>query len=142
MNKKEGAGRTNLKNTDASSEKKKKNEWKERSRTNQREENYNKVKECQNKEKASSRKRKRDEDPQKELENNRKLLQQHRNALTAEARLKQFQQAVMYGPIFICICCHIKMFKSNVREFTKAVISQFEEKIPLERCIADMNVVS
>ena len=45
MNKKEGAGRTNLKNTDASSEKKKQNEWKERSRTNQREENYNKVKE-------------------------------------------------------------------------------------------------
>ena len=34
------------------------------------------------------------------------------------------------------------MFKSNVREFTKAVIAQFEEKIPLERCIADMNVVT
>ena len=90
----------------------------------------------------NSRKRKKAEDHEKELENNRRLLQKHRHAETPEARLKQFQQAVMFGPIFICICCHIKMFKSNVREFTKAVIAQFEEKIPLESCIADMNVVT
>ena len=66
----------------------------------------------------------------------------HRNAQTPEARLKQFQQAVMFGPIFICICCHIKMFTSNVREFTKAVIAQFEEKVPLANCIVDMNVIT
>ena len=74
--------------------------------------------------------------------NNKKWKDDQRNSETAAGRLKQFRMATMFGPIFVCISCHIKHFKSNVREFTKEVIAMVEAKVPLTACIADMNVIT
>ena len=33
-------------------------------------------------------------------------------------RLKDFKMATLHNAIFICTCCHQRMFKSNVRIYT------------------------
>ena len=113
-----------------------------KSKNKQREQDYEGFKRKQNAEKEASRKKKTAEDYQKELENNRKWKDDQRNSDTAAGRLKQFRMATMFGPIFTCISCHIKHFKSNVREFTNNVMATIEAKIPLKDCIADMNVIT
>ena len=54
-------------------------------------------------------------------------------------RLKNFRDATMYGPIFLCISCHIKCFKTNVQLFKKDLIHQKYHKC-IGDCIDDENL--
>ena len=56
-------------------------------------------------------------------------------------RLRKFQEAVMYGPMFICVSCHGKMFRCTVKILTNRIVEQIDEKIPVENCI-DFDVVT
>ena len=48
----------------------------------------------------------------------------------------------MYGPLFLCISCHGKMFRNGVRIFTDSLQKEIDKKILLEDCIADFEVVT
>ena len=48
----------------------------------------------------------------------------------------------MYGPLFICMCCHGKLFRHSVQELTEILMKQIDSKIPLQSVIADMNVLT
>ena len=37
----------------------------------------------------------------------------------ADERLQKFRKRVLYGPIFICSCCHQKLFINQVAELTE-----------------------
>ena len=64
------------------------------------------------------------------------------NIETAQDRLKDFLSSSVLGPVFICISCHIKMFKSNVVVFTEKLQGELEKKMPLDQFIIDMEVFS
>ena len=89
--------------------------------------------------KSKSRKRQQDSG------SNLKVIQnawqaKHRKTESAADRLKEFREATMLGPIFICISCHMKLFKTNVRECTQDLLDTIDAKIPLSDCIHDLNV--
>ena len=63
----------------------------------------------------------------------------HRRVMNAIDRLCEFKNATMYNAIFICICCHQRMFQSNVRLYTKQLKDEINEKKAkhTEACIGD-----
>ena len=63
----------------------------------------------------------------------------HRRVMNAIDRLCEFKKATMYNAIFICICCHQRMFQSNVRLYTKQLKFEINEKKAkhTEACIGD-----
>ena len=119
----------------------KKNMEKYRSRL--RDEDYDKIKKRQNDAKSRSREKKRKEDPlaykeQTKRDNESKKLRQDSSFVD---RLRKFQEAVMYGPMFICVSCHGKMFRCAVKILTNRMVMQIDEKIPVEDCI-DFDVMT
>ena len=46
----------------------------------------------------------------------------------------------MLGPIYTCISCHMNMFKTNVRECKQDLLDDIDSQIPLQECIADLQV--
>ena len=50
--------------------------------------------------------------------------------VTQTDRVRKFKRAVMFGPIFVCSCCHVKHFESNVTFIDKNYESKLLEKYP------------
>ena len=63
--------------------------------------------------------KKRAEDNKKVKLDQNKRQKNVRAINTAQDRLKNFREATKYNAIFICTCCHQRMFQSNVQEFNK-----------------------
>ena len=122
--------------------KEKQNKWKAKSLAKQREDDYQKVKCSQNNRKAKClAKQKEGDDLQvKEKQNKWKRLSRNKRKLadpeglakyeneaqkkkrrlwTAEDRLREFKEATKYNAIFICSCCHRRLFHSNVQTSLK-----------------------
>ena len=59
-----------------------------------------------------------------------------------EDRLYNFRVATLYGPIFSCISCHERKFHTNVQKFNDKIREKVERKIPLERCIDNLDLTS
>ena len=75
----------------------------------------------------------RAKDPEKNKVIDREAQQRHRLVENEEQRLKLFLEDSLYGPVFICLSCHQRHFKTNVQIFSADAI-----KMPLETCIIDM----
>lgn len=119
------------------------NEIKAKSRKKMRDENYEELQERENEHQANSRKRNKleNEEEVKEKERNRKAMSR-KIGNSSKSRLNRFREDIMYGPLFICICCHGKIFRHGVQEFTEKLMKQIGLKIPLHCVIADMNVLT
>ena len=136
---------------------------KKRLRQRRKDENPEQLKKYEREVKARQRKRKREEDPEQlmsyekdmkarqrkrmkeedlktylEAQNDQKM--RSRKVETEADRLREFRDATMLSALFVCISCHCKTFKSNVQEFTDKIMSEIAAKIPLEDCIADLQV--
>merc|ERR1712240_159205 len=63
--------------------------------------------------------------------------QKHRKIESASDRLSAFKEATLHSSIFICTCCHQRMFKSNVRIFTRELENEINIKEPglTDKCI-------
>ena len=59
-----------------------------------------------------------------------------------EDRLYNFRVATLYGPIFSCISCHERKVHTNVQKFNDKIREKVERKIPLERCIDNLDLTS
>ena len=75
-------------------------------------------------------------------ENQRKWKARQREDKTKTGRLRNFQEATMFGPLFICISCHGKMFRNGVKIFTDSLQQEIEKEIPIKDCIADLGVIT
>ena len=110
------------------------------SRINQRAEDVEKVKENQKKWSRLSRCKRKREDHQKLKEDQNARVQKHRKIDTATDRLASFKSSTLHNAIFICTCCHQRMFKSNVRLYTKELAGEINAKKPghTEKCIDEL----
>ena len=113
-------------------------EYRERKRL----EDHEEMKRQQNKTKALSRERKRLLDHETMKRQQKEWNKTMRKIENEDQRLKAFRQAVMYGPIFVCVSCHMKLFRNAVVEFTKNTMKEINEKIPLKDCIVDLNLTT
>ena len=96
-----------------------------------------------NEQKAESKEKLKNKDPeawrlQTKKDNESRKLSQDK---TVADRLRKFREAVMYGPMFLCVSCHGKMFRNSVKILTNRVVDQIDEKIHIENCI-DFDVVT
>ena len=57
-----------------------------------------------------------------------KESRQPHTKVTRLQRLKNFRHAVKFGAIFICSCCHQRLFQNGVSEITKLTRDCIEEK--------------
>ena len=46
----------------------------------------------------------------------------------AEDRLREFKEATKYNAIFICSCCHRRLFHSNVEIITQKLIDKINDR--------------
>ena len=158
--------REKLKREDHEKLKGNQNDWKLKSRENQKNGDHKILKENQNDWKLDSRKRLRDEDYTREtkkirdstaksreklkeadpegykkrikMDNESKKLRQDNSDVD---RLRRFQEAVMYGPMFVCVSCHGKMFRCSVKILTNRIVAQIDKKIAIQDCI-DFDMVT
>ena len=81
--------------------------------------------------------KRRTRNPQKLKQQQNEWPQKHRKVETPSDRLREFREATMYNAIFICICCHQRMFSSNVRHFTDDLVNEINKKKSqhVEACI-------
>ena len=63
--------------------------------------------------------------------------------VTQTDRLRKFKRAVLFGPIFVCSCCHVKHFESNVTLLDDNLKFKLLEKYPecYTECIRDLEKV-
>ena len=92
---------------------------------------------------AISRQKRKEADPEAykertKKENASKKLRQDKSEVD---RLRRFQESVMYGPMFLCVSCHGKMFRCSVKILTNRLVEQIDQKIPIEACL-DFDVVT
>ena len=104
----------------------------------------NKVKEL-----GASRQRlslcKRKAEDHQSLKNDQNTWQnKHRKIETASDRLCAFKDATLYNAIFVCTCCHQRMFRSNVRIFTTELENQINREEPglCDKCIEKPNILT
>ena len=93
-----------------------------------------KVRDASNKYKA----KKKDEDQVTFDDKNKKQKQISRARCgSAPQRINKFKSETMYGPIFICCCCHRRLFKKTVAQFNDKIKQSIAKEAPgiLERCI-------
>ena len=83
----------------------------------------------------------RKENPEKSKEATRRAVAKFRECKDEMDRLRKFREATMYGPIFICVSCHIKCFQSNVQVFKLDIIRMKPEEC-IQNYIEDTNIVS
>ena len=64
--------------------------------------------------------------------------------VTASDRLRKFKRAVLFGPIFVCSCCHVKHFESWVTRVDESFQSKILEKYPncFTDCVRDFVTVA
>jgi len=67
----------------------------------------------------------------------REYKQKSRKNETPNERLKEFLSSTMHNAVFICICCHVRCFKSNVVQFTELLKEKISSQHPsiLKACI-------
>ena len=122
-----------LKQLSSIKNKQKEKEWKKR-----------KFEEDPEKSKENSKKRKADQrarNPEKSKEETRRFVATHRknNPVETEAqRLKLFLEHTLFGPIFICVSCQQRHFRTNIQIFNQSLRDTISDKIPLKQCIEDM----
>ena len=95
-----------------------------------KEEDYEKAKEVDRNQKALSRRKRKEADPQKLREEENARQEKHRRVESANDRLKEFREVTMYNAIFICTCCHQRMFQSNVCILTDILEQNINNKKP------------
>ena len=71
------------------------------------------------------------------LQKKKKNLKNRSKPYTSQQRHRDFISHNMYGPIFICCCCHRTLFKASVVAFTDKVITDINRKASsiLNTCI-------
>ena len=74
---------------------------------------------------------------EKEKESNKLFHQKWRKLDTPNDRLKSFLKSTMHNAIFICVCCNLRHFKSNVVGFSSDLKENISLKNPniIEDCI-------
>ena len=87
-----------------------------------------KVLEDQRKWQRLSRKRKKIEDPKGLSRKENEAQKKKRKLWTAMDRLKEFKEATKYNAIFICSCCHRRLFESNVEVITEKLKDEINTK--------------
>ena len=117
--------------------------WKSDSRKRLRDEDYQRETKKIRDSTAKSRQKCKEADPeaykaQIKKDNESKKLQQDK---TEVDRLRRFQESVMYGPLFVCVSCHGKMFRCSVKILTNRLVQQIDDRIPIQDCI-DFDVVT
>ena len=135
-------GRKRLRDEDEDSFKSKENKMKSKSRGNLKNKDYEAEKKKLVDLKSKSRQKRKNENPEAYTEENRRWRLNYRSDESEYGRLRNFLDATMYGPIFICISCHGKMFRTNVQIYTAGIAKEISEKIPIESCIADENLAT
>ena len=83
----------------------------------------------ENNRKRLSLRRLRNENHAKVKQNQNIWQTKHRQVNSVQKRLKKFKEETMYNAIFICSCCHRKLFESNVTKITQ----NFTDKITLKK---------
>jgi hypothetical protein len=93
--------------------------WKAKSTLKLREMDRQKVLDNQNKRKKLSRNKRKLADPEGLSKYEKEAQKKKRRLWTAQDRLREFKEATKYNAIFICSCCHRRMFHSNVEIITQ-----------------------
>ena len=98
-----------------------------------------KVKDTQNKHSKLSLGKRKAENPQKLKDQQNTRQQKYRRIINECDRLRDFKNATKYNAIFICTCCHQRMFQSNVQQYTSELKQKINEKKPrhTEACISE-----
>ena len=80
---------------------------------------------------------KKEEDNEMFKKKEREYKQKSRKNETANERLKEFLSSTMHNAVFICICCQVRCFKSNVVQFTELIEEKITSQHPsiLKACI-------
>ena len=82
--------------------------------------------------KKKQRERKMDENANKlhiiEAKIKRNQRAKTRNSRSQNDRLRNFRRAVLFGPIFVCSCCHVKHYESNVNKVDANLEAKLVEK--------------
>ena len=87
-----------------------------------------KLKESQNKRSKLSRGKRKADDHQKLKNDENKRQSKCRKIINDYDRLQNFKSATKYNAIFICTCCHQRMFQSNVQLYTSELRDKINEK--------------
>ena len=98
--------------------------------TQLREKYPEKTKKDQANRKRLSMSKKRGEDNKKVKHDQNQWQADHRHVENAMDRLKEFKDATLFNAIFICTCCHQRMFQSNVQFFTDNIKEKINSKAP------------
>ena len=72
------------------------------------------------------------------------MMKHHRTRVTHNERLKEFLKATIHNSIFICVCCQLRCFKSNVVLFSeklKEIITSKNTEI-LDVCIGQKREIA
>ena len=56
------------------------------------------------------------------------MQKKRRKLCSAQDRLKEFKEATKYNAIFICSCCHRRLFNSNVEIITENIKNKINGK--------------
>ena len=87
---------------------------------------------------ANNRAKQRSEDKPGFLAKQRKAkLVTRARPFSAQQRFNSFKTATKYGPIFICCCCHRRLFRQSVVQFKENIKQSILKEAPqiLDRCI-------
>ena len=69
----------------------------------------------------------------------KKAYDKSKRMVDASKRLQKFNNANRFGPVFVCSCCHQKLYESDVEALTEEIEVTIKEKTPglFEKCIPD-----
>merc|ERR1711954_439313 len=104
------------------------NEKKKECIERQRAHEESKVKETQKKHSKLSLGKRKAEDHQKVKDEQSKRQEKCRRILNECDRLRDFKNATKYNAIFICTCCHQRMFQSNVQLYNTELKQKKKKK--------------
>ena len=95
------------------------NRWREKSDAIKRDNDNEAFKECQNKRAKLSRKKRKLVDPLAFSNYEKEVKKKRRKLWNGKDRLREFKEATKYNAIFICSCCHRRLFQHNVQVITQ-----------------------
>ena len=104
------------------------NKMKAKSIAKQRVEDNQKVKADQNERKKLSRNKRKLADPVGLSKHENAIQIKRRKLWKAEDRLRAFKEATKYNAIFICSCCHRRLFEVNVEVITQKLKDSINER--------------
>ena len=104
------------------------NERKRISLNKKREEDFQKVKDDQNKRKKLSRNKRKIEDAKGLAKYENQVKLKRKKLWNASDRLKEFKETTKYNAIFICSCCHRRLFNTNVEIITPNLRAKIDGK--------------